>query len=98
MIRVGARRFVVAGNFPAGCFPFIIAALASNDSTAYDEYGCIRSANNLALFQNNNLKAALASLRTEFPGVSIIYADVYNAFLTIFRLPTLFGQCFLLLL
>lgn len=92
MIRVGATRFVVSGNFPIGCFPFIVAALASNDSTAYDEQGCIRSANNLSVFQNNDLKAALASLRTEFPSVSIIYADFYNAFRTIFRLPSLFGQ------
>lgn len=91
MIRAGATRFVVAGNFPIGCFPFVVAIFAGNGSTAYDELGCARSANELAIFQNNNLKATLASLRKEFPGVSIIYADFYNAFLSIFRLAPLYG-------
>lgn len=92
IIRAGATRLVVSGNFPIGCFPFVVAIFAGNDSTIYDELGCIRRANDLVAFQNNNLKAALASLRIEFPGVSIVYADFYKAFLTIFRLAPLFGQ------
>lgn len=83
---------MVPGNFPIGCFPFVLASFASNDSTTYDEFGCVRNANKLAIYQNNNLQAALNTLRREFPGVAIIYADYYNAFLKTFRLAPFFGQ------
>lgn len=99
MIRAGAKRFVVTGNYPIGCFPFVIAIFASNNnSTTYDELGCIKGANDLVVFQNDNLMAALASLKTEFPGITIVYADFYGAFQTIFRLAPLYGIVYLLLL
>ncbi|XP_057790052.1 acetylajmalan esterase-like [Salvia miltiorrhiza] len=91
IIRAGASRVVVPGNFPIGCFPFALAAFASNDSTTYDELGCVRSANNLVVYQNKNLQAVLDTLRREFPSVVIIYADYYNAFLKTFRLAPFFG-------
>ncbi|KAH6816610.1 hypothetical protein C2S51_021430 [Perilla frutescens var. frutescens] len=91
VIRAGASRVVVPGNFPIGCIPFALSAFATNDSSAYDEFGCLKSLNNLALYQNNNLQAALNDLRREFPGVAIIYADYYNAFRSIIRLATVFG-------
>ncbi|XP_057790138.1 acetylajmalan esterase-like [Salvia miltiorrhiza] len=91
IIRAGASRVVVPGNFPIGCFPYILAAFASNDSTNYDELGCVRSANNLVVYQNNNLQATLNTLRKEFPGVAIIYADYYNAFLTTLRRAPFIG-------
>ncbi|KAL1543101.1 acetylajmaline esterase [Salvia divinorum] len=91
IIRAGATRLVVPGNFPIGCFPFVLAASASNDSAMYDELGCVRSANDLAIYQNSNLQITLDALRREFPYVSIIYADYYNALLTTFRKAPLFG-------
>ncbi|KAK6118967.1 hypothetical protein DH2020_047305 [Rehmannia glutinosa] len=87
----GALQIVVPGNFPIGCFPYALSAFASNDSTMYDEIGCIKSLNNLATFQNNNLQVALDSLRREFPNVVMIYADYYNAFQTILRQTSIFG-------
>ncbi|GFP98167.1 acetylajmalan esterase [Phtheirospermum japonicum] len=91
IILTGALQIVVPGNFPIGCIPFALNAFASNDSTAYDEIGCIRSLNNLAIYQNNNLQVALNSLRREFPSVDILYADYYNAFLTILRQAPILG-------
>ncbi|XP_047975149.1 acetylajmalan esterase-like [Salvia hispanica] len=91
IIRAGATRLVVPGNFPIGCFPFVLAAFSNNGSTMYDELGCVRSVNNLAIYQNSNLQIALEALRREFPGVSIVYADYYNAFITTFRIAPLFG-------
>ncbi|KAG8371467.1 hypothetical protein BUALT_Bualt13G0090600 [Buddleja alternifolia] len=91
IIQAGALQIVVPGNFPIGCFPFGLSALASNDSTSYDEFGCIRSLNNLVLNQNNNLKLAISSLRREFPDVVIIYSDYYNAFLSVLRGAPILG-------
>lgn len=67
MIRLGAIRIVVPGNFPVGCFPFALTALPSADPGAYDDLGCLRNLNNFAVFQNNYLQGVLASLRQEFP-------------------------------
>ncbi|KAH6756223.1 hypothetical protein C2S53_004322 [Perilla frutescens var. hirtella] len=91
IIRAGASRVVVPGNFPIGCFPFTLSAFASNDSTAYDELGCLKSLNNLVLYQNNNLQVALNALRREFPDIAIIYADYYNVVRSIIRLAPVFG-------
>ncbi|CAA0841462.1 GDSL esterase/lipase, partial [Striga hermonthica] len=85
IILAGASRIVIPGNFPIGCFPYTLSAFSSNDSTEYDENGCIKRLNNLATYQNSNLQTALHSLRREFPNVVILYADYYNAFLTVLR-------------
>ncbi|KAI3459655.1 hypothetical protein Pfo_016318 [Paulownia fortunei] len=80
VIQAGASQVVVPGNFPLGCFPIVLSASRSNDPTAYDDLGCLKSLNNLTTFQNNYLQEALGSLRKEFPNVVILYADYYNTF------------------
>ncbi|KAG8367539.1 hypothetical protein BUALT_Bualt16G0082400 [Buddleja alternifolia] len=51
----------------------------------------MRSLNNLVTSQNNDLQLALSSLRREFPDVVIIYADYYNAFLSVLRGAPILG-------
>ncbi|KAH6816611.1 hypothetical protein C2S51_021431 [Perilla frutescens var. frutescens] len=90
IILAGASRVVVPGISALGCFPAILSAFASNASTAYDELGCVKALNSLVTYHNNNLQAALDALRREFPDVAIIYADFYNALLSVIRLAPVF--------
>ncbi|KAL0322664.1 UNVERIFIED_CONTAM: Acetylajmalan esterase [Sesamum angustifolium] len=91
LIQLGASQVVVPGNFPLGCFPTFLAVARKNSSTTYDDFGCVKSVNNLTSFENNNLQGALNSLRNEFPDTVILYADYYNAFLSLLRQATTFG-------
>lgn len=88
---MGATRIIVPGNFPVGCFPFALTALANADPGAYDDLGCLRSLNDFAVFQNNYLQGALASLRQEFPQAIILYADYYSSFRSVLRRASTLG-------
>ncbi|XP_059626933.1 GDSL esterase/lipase At5g03980 [Cornus florida] len=85
VIRLGAVRVVVPGNFPVGCIPIYLSSFPSSDPRAYDDMGCLSGLNEFALFHNNYLQHALALLRTEFPNVVILYADYYSAFQSVLR-------------
>ncbi|KAL0368584.1 UNVERIFIED_CONTAM: Acetylajmalan esterase [Sesamum calycinum] len=91
LIQLGASQVVVPGNFPLGCFPTFLAVARKNSSTTYDDFGCVKSVNDLTSSENNNLQGALNSLRNEFPDTVILYADYYNAFLSLLRQATTFG-------
>ncbi|XP_010557579.1 PREDICTED: GDSL esterase/lipase At5g03980 [Tarenaya hassleriana] len=80
VIRHGAVRVVVPGNFPIGCFPIYLSSFPANDPRAYDDKGCLRHMNEFAVEHNNALQAAIASLRQEFPHAVIVYGDYYAAF------------------
>lgn len=100
VIQLGATRVVVPGNFPIGCFPAALTFLSNASSQEFDEFGCSRSFNDLAIYQNNNLQDALNLLRLEFPNVVIIYADYYGAFRSVLGRAPLLGNrsscCFLI--
>ncbi|CAL5349625.1 unnamed protein product [Camellia sinensis] len=85
VIRLGAIRIVVPGNFPVGCFPIYLSKSNSTDPRVYDDLGCLRSLNELIVFQNNLLQKAIGSLRQEFPHVVVLYADYYSCFQSILR-------------
>ncbi|KAL0421624.1 UNVERIFIED_CONTAM: Acetylajmalan esterase [Sesamum latifolium] len=85
LIRAGAKRILVPGNVPLGCYPYILSEFPSNDPTAYDDVGCLKSVNNLVLFKNNHLQTSLASLRLEFPNVTILYGDYFTTVETVLR-------------
>ncbi|KAK6161557.1 hypothetical protein DH2020_004938 [Rehmannia glutinosa] len=73
VIKMGAKLIIIPGNAPLGCYPYILTALPSNDPTAYDDLGCLKSVNDLITFKNNNLQQAINNLSREFPNVSIMY-------------------------
>ncbi|XVE55531.1 hypothetical protein DITRI_Ditri03aG0166200 [Diplodiscus trichospermus] len=87
----GATRVVVPGNFPIGCLPIYLTGFKSNDSTAYDEFNCLKNLNNLSIHHNNLLKQAIEGLREELPKVIIVYADYYNACLKLLDKIKLLG-------
>ncbi|KAI7981180.1 Acetylajmalan esterase [Camellia lanceoleosa] len=91
LIRLGAIRIVVPGNFPLGCFPIYLSKSNSTDPRLYDDLGCLRSLNELIVFQNNLLQKAIGSLRQEFPHVVIVYADYYSSFQSVLRRAPFLG-------
>ncbi|CAN4090840.1 unnamed protein product [Withania somnifera] len=40
-----ATRIVVPGNFPTGCIPAMLTKFMTNNTTAYDEYRCLKDLN-----------------------------------------------------
>ncbi|KAI7981179.1 Acetylajmalan esterase [Camellia lanceoleosa] len=49
VIRLGAMRVVVPGNFPIGCLPIFLTTLPSVGPGAYDDLGCLHSLNEFAV-------------------------------------------------
>ncbi|KAK6947334.1 GDSL lipase/esterase [Dillenia turbinata] len=86
VIRLGAIKIVVPGMFPFGCFPFYLArATASVPKEAFDNFGCWTDYNELPSLYNKKLEEALSLLRQESPKADILYADYYNAFLSLLQ-------------
>ncbi|KAF5175994.1 GDSL esterase/lipase [Thalictrum thalictroides] len=91
LINLGAKRLVIPGNFPIGCFPIYLTAFKTNDTSAYDDKHCLKDLNAFALYQNQYLQRAIQQLRKEHPGVVIMYADYYTAFQSVFRRASQLG-------
>ncbi|KAF6161588.1 hypothetical protein GIB67_009467 [Kingdonia uniflora] len=85
VIREGAIRVVVPGNFPVGCIPIYLTSFPNSDPNAYDDLKCLKDLNKFARFHNNHLKRALEKLRQKYPHVVILYADYYAAFQSVLR-------------
>ncbi|XP_031259343.1 GDSL esterase/lipase At5g03980-like [Pistacia vera] len=81
IIGYGARRIVAPGHFPIGCLPIYLTQFQTNDSSAYDEFHCLKELNNLAIYHNQHLQQALIELIKEHPNVTIAYGDYYKAYM-----------------
>ncbi|CAA0833313.1 GDSL-like Lipase/Acylhydrolase superfamily protein [Striga hermonthica] len=77
-IILGAKRVIIPGNGPLGCFPYILTALETDNPDAYDEYGCLKTVNKFTVWKNKQLKKAMVKLKDEYPDVHILYGDMYN--------------------
>nr|XP_016509579.1 PREDICTED: GDSL esterase/lipase At5g03980-like [Nicotiana tabacum] len=77
VIGFGATRMVVPGNFPIGCLPIYLAKFMTNNTTAYDEYHCLKILNNLAIFYNHHLQQAIDELKKDYPNITLIYGNAY---------------------
>lgn len=91
-ISYGATRVIVAGNFPIGCLPFYLTSYPTNDTTAYDEFHCLKDFNALATHHNKQVKKVIKVLRKENPHTIIVYADFYNALQSILHRATNLGM------
>nr|XP_009767229.1 PREDICTED: GDSL esterase/lipase At5g03980-like [Nicotiana sylvestris] len=91
VIRYGAKRIVVPGNFPLGCFPYYLTMFSSLDYEDYDEFGCLKAYNELAMYHNDYLERALSILKLEYSNVAIKYIDYYSAVKSILERPSYFG-------
>ncbi|XP_038972708.1 GDSL esterase/lipase At1g28570-like [Phoenix dactylifera] len=92
LIELGAKTLVVPGNFPIGCVPLYLMHFQSPTAEDYDpETGCIKWLNEFSEYHNRLLLDELGKLRRLYPHVAIVYADYYEALLSIFRSPHEFG-------
>ncbi|SPT15639.1 unnamed protein product [Triticum aestivum] len=92
LIKHGARRLVVPGVIPSGCSPPILTKFAGAPPTAYDsKTGCLTAHNELGLYHNLLLQAALAKLRTKHRNIKIIYADFFGPIMEMVESPHKFG-------
>ncbi|CAI9094319.1 OLC1v1030039C1 [Oldenlandia corymbosa var. corymbosa] len=82
VIGLGATRVVVPGNFPIGCLP-VYRDNPIDGSGGYDSNQCLAGLNRLAIAHNEVLKEAIEQLKEEYPNTAIVYADYYNAFLSV---------------
>ncbi|XP_051149746.1 acetylajmalan esterase-like [Andrographis paniculata] len=85
VILAGVPQVVVPLLFPLGCFPVFLDVARNNSSTTYDSNGCVKDLNDAIVSRNNDLVRDINNLRGEFPNATILYSDLYNAFLTILR-------------
>lgn len=92
LIELGARTLIVPGNFPIGCVPAYLLIFQNSPNKDYDaDTGCIKWLNEFAEYHNSKLLAELDQIRQRHPYATIIYADYYNAAMSIFRSTNPFG-------
>ncbi|GMN51782.1 hypothetical protein TIFTF001_020942 [Ficus carica] len=84
----GGRSFWIHNTGPIGCLPYIFANFPSAER---DEAGCAKPFNEVAKYFNDELKSAVAKLRTDFPSAAIIYVDVYTVKYSLFTDPQRYG-------
>nr|XP_020200099.1 GDSL esterase/lipase At1g28600-like [Aegilops tauschii subsp. strangulata] len=87
VIKLGAKTVLVPGNFPIGCVPVYLRDYKSNTSTDYDQFGCLRWFNTFSQMHNRLLKQEISMLKSQNPGVKIIYGDYYGAFMEFVKNP-----------
>ncbi|MCH79690.1 GDSL esterase/lipase, partial [Trifolium medium] len=90
LIDVGARTLMVPGIFPMGCAVNHLTQYVTADKNQYDSAGCLKWLNEFAEFYNQKLQHEIQRLRGIHPHVNIIYADYYNAALSLFHYPKKF--------
>ena len=88
VIKLGATRVVFTSAAPLGCYPYILRFLATDDTSAYDELGCLKAVNNVAVKFNKNLLLSLLALQAEFPKVQILPTDYYATVIAQIKLKT----------
>ncbi|CAI9094494.1 OLC1v1030243C1 [Oldenlandia corymbosa var. corymbosa] len=85
VIRFGATKVIVPGRFPIGCLPMSLNYHnpAEDSPSFYDSNQCLKGYNSWAAHHNEILKVAIEDLKREHPDVTIVYADYYNAYLSL---------------
>lgn len=81
----GAKYIVVQGLPPVGCLP---CGLSSSPMHDRDKTGCAATANSAIMIHNQILQRKLADFRTKYATRTILYADYWNAYMTILMNPT----------
>lgn len=93
LIQLGAKTVYVPGVFPLGCSPrhlFLFHGVSSAGD--YDPAtGCLRWLNDLTALHNSLLRAKLAQLRRDYPGVSLVYVDYYGKIMDAVASPARYG-------
>ncbi|CAL9115016.1 unnamed protein product [Musa textilis] len=92
LIQLGAKTMIVPGDLPLGCVPAFLEHFSGAIAGDYEpETGCLKFLNRLAEYHNQMLSRELSQLRRSHPHATIIYADYYNATVSIYRSPRRYG-------
>uniref|UniRef100_A0A0E0L7A9 Esterase n=1 Tax=Oryza punctata TaxID=4537 RepID=A0A0E0L7A9_ORYPU len=102
LIAMGAVDIVVPGLMPFGCFPLYLSVLQSSNKSDYDEYGCLKPFNELAIHHNSLLQTSLAVVQARHcrsssssspppAAVRIMYADYYTGVARMMQNPASSG-------
>lgn len=91
VIQLGATRVLVPSIYPLGCLPLYLTSFPDNNTSGYDQLGCLKSFNDFASYHNRFVVRAMANLQRQFPNVSIVYGDFYGSILSLIRNPSSFG-------
>ena len=95
LIELGADTLVVPGNLPIGCSSSYLTYFQSSNKHDYDmETGCIKWLNEFAKYHNKLLLTEINRIRELNPHALIVYADYYNAAMTLYRSPQKYGTYF----
>ncbi|RRT32245.1 hypothetical protein B296_00058886 [Ensete ventricosum] len=93
LIRLGAKTLVVPGDLPLGCLPAFLEFFSSASAGDYElETECLKFLNRLAEYHNQLVLHELSELWRSHPHATIIYADYYNATISIYRSPRRYGE------
>ncbi|XP_021715049.1 GDSL esterase/lipase At5g03980-like isoform X1 [Chenopodium quinoa] len=91
VIKLGAIRIVVPGNFPIGCMTIYLNMFKTNDKSMYDDLQCLKDLNSFAEFHNNKLQEAIKEVREDHLDVTIVYADYVSALQEVLQHATSYG-------
>ncbi|KAL9243191.1 hypothetical protein vseg_017107 [Gypsophila vaccaria] len=78
LYKEGARSFWIHNTGPIGCLPDSTGTISPQPGTL-DQYGCIKSRNDIANEFNKQLNESVSKLRTVLHKAAITYVDVYTA-------------------
>ncbi|KAL6569203.1 hypothetical protein OROHE_003484 [Orobanche hederae] len=84
LVANGAKYVVVQGLPPVGCFPMYMSSTPRHN---LDHAGCVATVNAAIMAHNQILQWALEKFRKMYPHCSVLYADYWNAYLTIAMNP-----------
>ncbi|XP_010478903.1 PREDICTED: GDSL esterase/lipase At1g31550 [Camelina sativa] len=88
LIGMGGRTFLVPGGFPIGCSVAFLTLYQTSNMEEYDPLtGCLKWPNKFGEYHSEQLQVELNRLRKLNPHVNIIYADYYNASLSLGQEP-----------
>ncbi|CAA0842276.1 GDSL esterase/lipase [Striga hermonthica] len=76
--QLGGRNFWVHSTGPLGCLPREIALREKLNNSNFDQYGCLKSLNDVAKAFNAELNALCEQLRSQMDNSKIVYVDVYS--------------------
>eukprot|EP01018_Ginkgo_biloba_P028945 Gb_16009 [translate_table: standard] len=84
LIQGGARYMLVQGMPLIGCLPM---SMAFGSPEGQDQFGCVKSENELSQLHNSLLQKTLERLQQEHPHTLIVYADYYGAHSKVLQNP-----------
>ncbi|XP_039003831.1 GDSL esterase/lipase At2g42990-like [Hibiscus syriacus] len=82
---LGARKLSLTGLPPMGCLP------VQRTTNFHNPLNCLEERNRVALEFNGKLKATVAKLNKDLPGLKVFFADAYDLLFQLITKPSQYG-------